>query len=811
MKTIILFCLVVLASSTSAQINQNIRGIVTDKDSKMTLPGANVVVSSTTPIKGCVSDINGHFKLPDVPIGRHNIQISYVGYETKFIQNIELTSGKELILNIELQESIVMEEVIISAKQDKDKAINKMATVSARTFSVEETQRYAGSLNDVARMAQNFAGVQGANDSRNDIVIRGNSPTGVLFRLEGVDVPNPNHFALNGTTGGPVSILNNNVLDNSDFMTGAFPAEYGNALAGVFDLKIRNGNNEKHETLGQIGFNGLEITTEGPISKKNFSSYLISYRYSTLELFQKMGFNFGTGTAVPSYQDATFKLNFPNKKGKTEVWGVGGLSNISFLDSEQKDPNLFSEQGEDLSFYSKIGVVTIANTYRLNEKAFIKTSFSVDATYNKIVNDTLNKALLAYYPYYRNTSIEGKEALSVIYTNKINTRHLLKIGSYNQRRFFNLKDSLHLRLDSIYNPLVGEYSIIEPQWRQLTNYNGATYFIQPFAQWQFRINEKWTLNTGIHSQYFFYNKTYAIEPRLGTKWKINKKNTFSAAFGVHNQLPPTRLFFRQQTDAFGNVLNDANGSAIITNKNLKMIQSNHYVLAYDRLFGLNTRLKIETYYQQLSNVPVDYNLNYYSVLNFGANFDLAFPDTLKNKGTGINYGVELTLERFLHNGFYYLFTGSLYQSKYAGSDGIERNTAFNGNYTCNILLGKEFYFNKSKTDVRSKSSLLVDIKFTLNGGQRYLPILLNESNSAGQTIYDMPNAFIPKYKDYFRTDIKVGYKLNGKKITQEWSLNIQNASNHRNVFSQVYDAVSKKIVTRYQIGLLPILQYKVLF
>lgn len=810
MKTIASFLLVFISLGIQAQLTQNIRGTVIDKDSKMTLPGANIVVTSIDPIVGSVSDINGRFKLADIPIGRQNIQISYVGYETAFLNNIELSSGKELILNIELRESIIMDEVVITAQEDKDKTINKMATVSARTFSIEETSRYAGSLNDVARMAQNFAGVQGADDSRNDIVIRGNSPTGVLFRLEDVDIPNPNHFALNGTTGGPVSVLNNNLLDNSDFMTGAFPAEYGNALAGVFDLKLRNGNNQKHEFLGQIGMNGIELNAEGPISKKNFSSYLVSYRYSTLELFKKLGFNFGTGTAVPQYQDLAFKLNFPNKKGKTVIWVMGGDSNIEVLDSEQTDENLFTESGEDLAFVSKIGVASISNTFRFNDKSYLKTSFSMDATFNNITSDTLNAPLKDYFPWYRNTSVEGKQTFNIIYNHKFSARHLLKIGAYNQRRFVNLKDSVHQRLDSVFIPQVGSYFITQPKWLSLTDFDGATYFVQPFAQWQFRINEELTLNTGLHSQYFLYNKTFALEPRAGLKWKIGDKTTLSAGYGVHNQLPPTRLFFRHQSDEFGNVIYK-NGKSFIPNKNLKMIKSDHYILAFDRSIGEHTRVKMEAYYQNLSNVPVDHKSNYYSVLNFGANFDLAFPDTLENNGSGKNYGVELTLERFLHNGFYYLVTGSVYESKYKGSDGIERNTAFNGNYTFNALVGKEFNFKSKKVEKKNASSLIVDLKFTLNGGQRYTPIDIEASKIASTSIYDYDNAYQDKYKDYFRTDLKIGYKLNGKKITQEWSLNIQNMTNSKNVFAQSYDAEKNELVTQYQIGLLPIMQYKILF
>ena len=806
----ILICFLLLFCNTfSAQITQTIRGTVVDKDTKSPLIGANVIITSLEPIKGAAVDYNGNFTITDVPIGRIDIQITYVGYETSYLNNIELTSGKELILNLSLQESIIMNELEIIGEKEKVSAQNKMTSVSARTFSIDESMRYAGSLNDVARMAQNFAGVQGADDSRNDIVIRGNSPTGVLFRLEDIDIPNPNHFALNGTTGGPVSILNNNILDNSDFMTGAFPAEYGNALAGVFDIKIRAGNNQKHEFLGQFGFNGIEFMAEGPISKKKFSSYLISYRYSTLKLFQLMGINFGTGTSVPDYQDLSMKFDFPNKKGKFTLWGIGGISAVKFLDSDNDEPNLFAENGEDLIFNSNIGVVGVSNTYRLNDNSFVKTSFSIDGTFNEISNDTLNPFTGNYHPFYRNTTLEGKQSLNIVYNNKLNAKNLLKIGAYSQRRYYNLKDSVHFRSDSIYIPVLHLYAVSPDYWYNITDYRGSTYFIQPFLQWQFRINENLTLNTGVHSQYFLLNKTYAIEPRAGIKYQVSKSTSLAFAYGKHNQLAPNRLYFRQITDNFGNTLLNDDGSPIVPNRNLEMTTSNHFVLAVDQSIGRHTRLKVEAYYQFINNAPVQNISSYYSVLNYGANYDLQFPDTLINAGKGTNYGIELTLERFLNNGFYYLLTTSLYQSKYKGSDGVERNTAFNGNYTSNFLIGKEFPISQKKKEGTSK--FVADTKFTLNGGQRYIPIKLEESKIQNKTVYDFDNAFNPQHKDYLRIDLKIGYKKNGKKITQEWSINFQNIINRKNVFQQVYNSQTKAIETRYQTGFLPIAQYKIMF
>jgi hypothetical protein len=226
---------------------------------------------------------------------------------------IEVNSGKELVLNIPLMERIVTKEEIVVTARKKGEVINEMAVLSAQQFSVEETNRYPGSRMDPARMASNFAGVQGSDDSRNDIVVRGNSPLGVVYRVEGIDIPNPSHFAVSGSTGGPVSILNNKILGNSDFFMSAFPAEYGNSTSGVFDLKLRNGNNNQHEFTGQFGLFGTEVLAEGPMGASGNASYLVMGRYSSLALFQKIGVSIGTD-AVPIYGDGAFKFNWKLKK-----------------------------------------------------------------------------------------------------------------------------------------------------------------------------------------------------------------------------------------------------------------------------------------------------------------------------------------------------------------------------------------------------------------------------------------------------------------------------------------------------------------
>jgi hypothetical protein len=343
----LVFALNAFAKEVPKNIIQNIRGQVIDKQSQTPLPGVNIYIEQNGKKIGTTTDFEGYYLLEGIQTGRINIYFTFIGYEPVILSNIELLGSKELLLNASmLERTEKLDEVRVFAKVDKIRTKNDRVNVSGRSFSIEETQRFAGANNDISRMAANFAGVQRSSDDANDIVIRGNSPFGLIWRLEGVDIPNPNHFGGLGATGGPVSMLNNNVLANSDFLTGAFPSDYGDGISGVFDLKMRNGNYDKHEFLGQIGFNGLELGAEGPINRENKSSYLINYRYSTLGVMAAMGINFGTGTAIPQYQDINLKLNFPSRKiGNIQVFALGGISSIDFLDSE-------SEEAESGGFYS---------------------------------------------------------------------------------------------------------------------------------------------------------------------------------------------------------------------------------------------------------------------------------------------------------------------------------------------------------------------------------------------------------------------------------------------------------------------------
>ena len=768
------------------ELTQTIRGTVVDKQTQSPLPGAIINILNSDPLLVTSTNELGKFRIDNVPLGRKQIKISFVSYKEK-AQTVVLTSGKETVLTIELEESVFQgEEVVITAEIDKTKTNNKMATVSSRVFSTEEANRYAGSRGDPARMAANFAGVSGANDSRNDIIVRGNSPLGVLWRLNGLDIPNPNHFGSMGSSGGPISILNNNTLDNSDFMTGAFPADYGNATAGVFDLKMRTGNNEKREFLGMVGFNGFEIGAEGPFSKKKKNaSYMVNYRYSTLSVFKYLGLDFGTGSAVPQYQDLTFKIDLPTKKtGKFSVWGIGGLSKAELLQSQQsKDNNLYGYSGRNTSFKSNVGAGGISHTYLINSSSYLKTNIGITGQSNYITSDRVDTSAnnQAVRPEYRNESYTTRYTANTTYNKKINSRNFINAGVY---------------IDIYNTSYVDSTDVNGTGFVTLRNYKGQTSLSRGFIQWKHHFSEKLSLNTGFTYQYLLLNKSKSPEPRLGLKYEINKKQSVSFGAGLHSQVQPLYIYFA--------TANLGNGNVKETNRNLDFTKAVHAVIAYDVNLFNSVRIKTELYYQYLYKIPVKSRSDYFSAANLGADFNSPNLDSLVSNGTGENYGFELTLEKFYSKGYYFLVTASLFESKYKASDGIIRNTAFNGNYVFNALAGKEF-------KIKEKHIFALDIKFTYAGGKRYVPIDLTSSIIENNEIRNGALAYQPQYDPYVRLDVKPSYKINTKRFTHEISVDIQNVTKHNNIFQQQYDMNTQKIKTDYQLKFFVIPQYRLTF
>lgn len=792
-----LLTIITLLIACFGYTQQTIKGKVVDSESKFPLPGVNVlIISDTTKVMGAATDINGAFKINEVPVGRHQIKFSFIGYNPQIL-TIDVNSGKEVVLNVDLEEAAeVMQELKIVASDNKE-VNNEMAVVSAQQFSVEETNRYAGSRGDPARMASNFAGVQGANDSRNDIVIRGNSPLGVIYRVEGITIPNPNHFSIAGSSGGPVSILNNKSLANSDFFTGAFPSEYGNSTAGVFDLKLRAGNNEKFEFSGQFGFLGTELLAEGPLSKKHRASFLAMYRYSTVSLFSALGINIGT-SAVPRYQDFALKFNFPlNNGGNLAIWSLGGMSNIDILISNQKDTSevdLYGENTKDQYFATKMGVGGITYTHPINENTYLKSTLTASLDQQNSTHDTISRIitsegtfeLLDKYRYmsYEFKTVRFSNATSI--NRKIGKKNVLKFGYVADYGLFNLHDSVTT------NSALQSY-------RYRWNSDGSYFMFQPYLSWKHKFSEDLVLTAGLGSLYMSVGNAFSpIEPRLGLRWDVSSKGSFTFGLGRHSQAQPLYTYY---------YLNPGNTAP--HNTDLGLTYSNHIVLGYAHKINKNLGFKVETYYQALTQIPVETKPSAFALTNAGGGFSRLFPDTLQNTGTGYNYGLEFTLQRYFSGNWHAMFTGAVYNSRYTPSDGIERNTTYNGNYAVNLLAGKEFVIKERKT-------IGVGLKITSAGGQRYGEVDTAASNLQGEVVYLNQNYNEYQFKNYFRADLKLTYKANTKKVTHEIGIDFVNILNTKNILSLTYapvpgDPMANPIRQNYQLGFLPIFYYRIDF
>jgi hypothetical protein len=803
MKSLVLIPILSLLSLTgytqSSMQTQTIKGTVLDLNSKYPLIGVNIVLVDSDPFIGTVTDENGQFKMENVPAGRQALMVKFIGYKTQVIPNVLVTTGKEVVVNIQLEESVEnLKEVVITPDADKDRPINEMAKVSARTFDIEEVQRFSGGRNDVARLATYLAGVRAADDARNDIIVRGNSPTGVLWRIDGLPIATTNHFSTLGTTGGPVNALNTNVLRTSDFLTGAFPAEYGNANAAVFDVNFRNGNTENHEFLFQASaFSGLEGMAEGPISKKNQSSYLVAYRYGIASLA-------ATGTSsVPRYQDLSFKINLGQSKlGVFELYGMGGTSNIDFLGDEIEEDDLFADPTQDAFVTNQLGLVGLNHNIRIDKTSYLKTT--IGAT---LVGNTFNQDNFLYddsgdkIGRYRATEVDNTEnryTISTQYNKKFSPRFNLRAGGMVQ--VYHLQSQsrdrdMNVDIPDDNDDGIPDYFIVS---RDIDEY---TPLIEVYAQGEYKFSDELSWNFGLHNQYAEFNGSNAIEPRTGLSWQFKPNQRLSAAYGLHSQLVPLPILVYEEPNE--------NGVNERTNANLDFMKSHHFVLAYDYKFAQNWRLKAEAYYQRLFSAPIEQVSSSYSVLNEGADFTFNERGSLVSEGNGDNYGIELTIEKFFSKGYYFLLTTSLYESTYAGSDGVTRSTAFNNNYAVNALFGKEWPIGKSK-----RTALTFDTRLTTTGGTPYTPIDLEATRANGGTeVYFEDQAFSERYDPYFRWDVKFGVRLNSKnsKVSHQLFLDLQNVTNRENVFVDRYNPVTDEINTVTQAGFFPDFMYRFQF
>lgn len=772
-----LFSLMVITASSGQEITQTVKGTIIDQDSKSPIIGANVIIQGSDPIKGSSTNLDGEFRIEKVGLGRISLVISSIGYEQRVILNIVVGAGKEVVINTSMVESIYsLDEIVVRPKQNKSEVSNEMVQVSSRAFSVEETKRYAGTFNDPARMVTSFAGITGNAEGSNHIVVRGNSPNNVKWRMEGIEIPNPNHFAEEGSSGGAINALNSAMLTDSDFYTGAFTSDYGNVMAGVFDMKMRTGNREEREYSLGVGILGTDITLEGPFAKGGNSSYLANYRYSTLALLDDAGIiDFG---GVPKYQDLAFKLSFPtDNAGLFTVFGLGGKSKM--LD------NMTDDETDDIlaknDFSASLGTANLGHVYFLDENNSIESYLSVSQ--NGSSDEYMEPILIEseFETTFKNDLDKYTVRMGTMFNSKINSRNTLRTGlSYNhyiytfRQKLVNNNGDLETILDD----------------------EGDAGMVSGFATWKYRLSESWTFTGGLHYMNFLLNDSQVLEPRASVKYNFNGSQSIFAGIGMHSQMPSLPAYYT--------VIEDGLGNSQTPNLDMDFMKAIHYVLGYDRMLSENLYFKTEVYYQDLYDIPVENDpTSSYSLINAVQGIT---DRALVNQGSGVNYGVEVTLEKYFSNNFYYLLTGSLFDSKYTALDNKQRDTMFNSNYITNVLFGKEFVVGSS-----GNKTLNFSTRFSWAGARRITPVDLQASQERGWPVYDEANAYSQRGDDVIKWDVSLSYSWNKPKLRQEIKLDIQNMTNNQGIVDEYYNSATDEIEYSTQLPMFPVLMYTLEF
>lgn len=755
---------------------QTVRGQIVDRDTKTPLFGVNIMIVGSNPPQGASTNIDGYFKIENVNVGRISLRLSSLGYETQTIPNVTVGSGKEVFLNLDMQESLInLSEVIISGETEKGEVNNEMSLISARQVTVEETKRFAGSLDDPSRMVSAFAGVTSDPLGNNDIVVRGNSPKGILWKLEGIDIPNPNHFSEESTTGGPINALSSNMLANSDFFTGAFAPEYGNAISGIFDVRMRTGNNEQSEYTIGVGVLGLDVAAEGPFKKGYNGSYLFNYRYSSLSLLDNLGVvDFG---GVPRYQDLSFKLNLPTKNaGNFSLFGLGGLSGIN---DEWEDTEGIIRETSD--FTAHMGTAGLNHFYHFSPNTFVRSSISYSSngteyTEQELINNKLENS--ANGSWNKNT-IRG----ATNFSHKFNAKHRLMAGvSYDHY---------------LYDMTMNYYDDDDEIWKNSIGLDKDAGLLQSYATWKYRITPELTMVSGLHYTQFMLNNAIALEPRLALNWQVVPNQTISVGYGQHSMVESIITYYA--------TVYDENNNPGQPNVNLDLTKSDHYVVGYEYRISKKLNAKVELYYQNLHSIPIEnLDTSYYSLINESHGF---IDRELVSRGTGYNYGLEFTLERYFYDSYYFMFTGSLFDSKYKAKDGKWRNTRYNGSYATNFLIGKEFTIGKPEKG----NKLNINTKLLFNGGNRYIPLNLDQSRKEGNSVYNTSNAFEDRLDNVFQMNLTVSYSINRPKVRHEIYLDIYNVTNNQANIHEYYDEYKDQKAYYTQLNMIPNIMYKIHF
>ena len=770
-RLVMLFVAVAGIFLSQSVVAQTVKGRVTDAITGEVLIGAAVKVVELQGTGG-VTNIDGEFSITISQSGRYTIETSYVGYESSVLKEVLVAGVKDVVLDITLREnSSELAEVVVKPRVNKLTTLNPTALVGGMMLSMEEASRYAGGYNDPARLVTAFAGVSGQGDS-NGISVHGNAPQFMQYRLEGVEIFSPNHFADLYSAGfGMVSSLNSNVISNSDFFVSTFNSSYNNALSGVFDVKMRAGNNSKYENGVQVGSVGIEWTSEGPISKKHNSSFIINYRYGFSTIARKLKLIDTYGSQY-DFQDLSLKLNFPTKKAGTfSLFALGFIDKSWDVELDIEDiHSIYDASDQEGHLYNAF--VGASHKIHFNNKWTWRTTVAYNMQHNKVdmeywgLNFDDNYKPIGFegknYPFSYLKQYEDRAVFNTELSKQITPRWLLQFGGEYSHRFFDLS---FRTAENVYEPVSDT-----PYYATKDNTGLASIF------WSNLWNpaEDWSINFGVSGSYFLLSKDFSVEPRASVKWEPSARHSISLGYGLHSMIEKLDAYFFRNDDGK------------LANKDLGFSKAHHLLATYMYKFTDNLNLRFNTYYQYGFDTPVGINGSTFCTVNRLFNY---IEEPLVNKGNTRNYGADITLEQYMTRGFYGQVNGSLFKSEYRGLDKKWRSQLYDRGYMVKVLGGKEWMLGKRKQNV-----LNVSVKYTLQGGLRHTPIdvVAMKANVAAGIITDQPiykenEAMSLQFDPTSILDLTVSYKINCKKMSHTIAFEGVNILQNESPYAERYD------------------------
>ncbi|MDR1342016.1 MAG: TonB-dependent receptor [Prevotellaceae bacterium] len=759
---------------TVAQQTQTVRGWVLDEDTQQPVAGATVGLDSMYR-KFCTTDSSGAFVLTRVPIGKQYLYVKHIAYNAADHYEVALLSGKETTATIALKEAVrLIDEVVVAyGKQKQEGGVRVLPSV---------VNRYAGNVRDPLRMLTSVVGIQNSSDDKNDLIVRGNSPAGVLWMLEGCEILNPNHFSVSGGTGGTVSVFNPDMMGASTIYTGAFPAKFGNVLSAVFDAKLRSGSVHRFEHYAQLSSVDFNVGSEGYL-KKGAASYNVAYRQSLAGVIDNVSKKYRDMLgATPDFNDFTAKLHFRHRRGTAKVWAVGGVSQI-----EVEAGNGVNNTKLDIGNETKTLSAGVGELLFLSDNVSLTANLYTSQLSTKNVKQDHDYAGQGGLPSTIFTDTEQRYGLNATLTAKINAGNVLNAGvAGNLSSSCVINDERQFPTDTLF------YYALEKQYGTLN----------VFAEWKYRFGSSMESTLGVHYLYLGLNHTQSLEPRASLSWQPAKNHSVMMAAGMYSRQYPIGIYLTKE--------HAPEGGFTQPYLSFNFMKSAQVTLSYWATLLPQWSINVNGYYQHHYNVAVDQYSGSYSALNLAYYFDDIYLLHQKLEATGIGrcYGVEVTSRFGEWKGYYAQLNGSLFSAEARGYDKQWYNTAFNSAYALTALAGKEIRLSPNH-----KYALTVDVSAMLSGGRRYTPLDVEASIRQMKIIYDEALLNTKQYAPYSRVDAKVGLLYNAKAATHILSFDFRNVFDTKNIYEQVELPLNGEVFTYsvYQLRFFPVLSYKVLF